>query len=116
MAAGSDNVSQPTRRGNAAGMSLRGSPVVRNARLPGGDEVEVRIGVPDDGYLAPQLLETVVLELTRAGTHLGALTTLLRPEQEGEALALAHEVVRRLESGEVEPTHPGRFERLPWMA
>jgi hypothetical protein len=97
-------------------MSLRGSPVVRSATLPGGGEVEIRVGLPDDGYVPAHLLDTVVLELEQAGEHLGALTTLLRPDQEHEAHELAHEVARRLESGEVEPTHPGELERLPWLA
>ena len=97
-------------------MSLRGDPVIHLARLPDGGEVEVRVGVPENSYVPRKLLDTVTLELTRAGRHLGALTTLLRPDQEHEAHELAHEVVRRLEAGDVEPTHPGEFERLPWVA
>jgi hypothetical protein len=97
-------------------VSLRRNPVERTASLPDGSECEVRCGVAEDGYIPRRLIDTVVLELRRAGEHLGALTTLLRPDQDREARELVGEVVRRLESGEVEPTHPGELERLPWVA
>src|SRR5438067_949492 len=103
----------------------RPRPLVRSWTYPGtastnlftwSTRVGMRVGVPEDSYVPRKLLDTVTLELTRAGRHLGALTTLLRPDQEHEAHELAHEVVRQLEAGEVEPTHPGEFERLPWVA
>jgi hypothetical protein len=85
-------------------VSLRGRPVEQIATLPDGRLVRVRIGVPQDSYIASRELETVDVELSDGDRHLAAVNTVLAPEQESEALQLAREIVRGLESGELEPT------------
>ena len=85
-------------------MSLNGNPVELTAKLPDGREVLVRIGVPDDPYIAKRELHTVDVELTSGGEHLAAVNSVLLPEQESEALALARHIRDGLESGELEPT------------
>jgi hypothetical protein len=66
--------------------------------------VRVRIGVPEDSYIPSRELETVDVELFDGEQHLAAVNTVLAPEQESEALALARELVAGLESGDLEPT------------
>jgi hypothetical protein len=85
-------------------MSLRGEPIVVPATLPDGRSVTVRVGVPDDPYIAKRELHTVTLELESNGEHLAAVNTILEPAQTSEARALAREVVAGLESGSLEPT------------
>ena len=85
-------------------MSLRGRPVERTATLPDGRAVRVRIGMAEDSYIPSRELETVDVELFDGERHLAAVNTVLAPEQESEALALARELVACLESGELEPT------------
>jgi hypothetical protein len=85
-------------------VSLRGEPIEREATLPDGRVVRVRIGVPDDSYIAKRDLDTVTLELIGDGEHLAALSTVLDADQESEARALAQEVVIGLESGTLAPT------------
>ena len=85
-------------------MSLNGRPVEQTATLPDGREVHIRVGVPDDPYIAKRELRTVDVELYDGEQHLAAVNTVLLPEQESEALALAREIVAGLESGELEPT------------
>ena len=85
-------------------MSLRSRPVEQTATLPNGGEVLVRVGVPDDSYIAKRELDTVAVELIQNGEHLAAVNTILAVEQESEALALAREIVSGLESGDLEPT------------
>ena len=85
-------------------MSLNGNPGELTAKLPDGREVLIRIGVPDDPYIAKRELHTVDVELTSGGEHLAAVNSVLLPEQESEALALARHIRDGLESGELEPT------------
>ena len=85
-------------------MSLNGNPVELTAKLADGREVLIRIGVPDDPYIAKRELHTVDVELTSGGEHLAAVNSVLLPEQESEALALARHIRDGLESGELEPT------------
>jgi hypothetical protein len=86
-------------------MSLRGRPIVQSARLPDGRRVEVRIGVPDDSYIAKRELDTVTVELSLdEGEHLAAVNTVLYADQDGAARALARALVAGLESGRIEPT------------
>jgi len=85
-------------------VSLNGNPVELTAKLPDGREVLIRIGVPDDPYIAKRELHTVDVELTSGGEHLAAVNSVLLPEQESEALALARHIRDGLESGELEPT------------
>jgi hypothetical protein len=85
-------------------MSLRGEPVERTARLPDGRDVRVRVGVPDDGYIPKKELDTVDVELFEGERSLAYVNTVLDPEQRSEALELVREIVRGLESGELQPT------------
>src|SRR5947209_6326211 len=85
-------------------MSLRGEPIERIASLPDGREVRVRVGVPDDSYVAKRDLETVDVELFEGESSLAFVNTVLDPDQTSEALELVHEIVRGLESGDLEPT------------
>ena len=71
--------------------------------MPGG-EILVRVGLAADPYIAKKELETVTVELERDGTHLAAVSTVLGPEHEREAVALAREIKAGLESGDLEPT------------
>jgi hypothetical protein len=63
----------------------------------------VRVGIPQDSYIAGRDLETVDVELSIEGRAIAAVNTVLRPEQESEARQLAREIVAGLESGELEP-------------
>jgi len=85
-------------------VSLRGTPVVETAALPDGREAEIRIGVPDDGYVPARELDTVALEVRVDGEVVAALNTLLEPEQDSEARRLAREIADGLSSGRLEPT------------
>jgi hypothetical protein len=85
-------------------VSLRGRPIVQTASLPDGREVRVRVGIPEDSYIPRRELETVDVELFNGDQALAAVNTVLGPEQESEALALAREIVAGLESGSLEPT------------
>jgi hypothetical protein len=85
-------------------VSLRGEPVEATAALPDGRAVRVRVGVPEDSYIAQRELETVDVELFDGEQHLAAVNTVLDPDQTSEARALAREIVAGLEAGELEPT------------
>jgi hypothetical protein len=85
-------------------VSLKGRPIEKTASLPDGREIHIRIGVPDDSYIRKKDLRTVDVELFTADEHLAAVNSVLLPEQESEALALARQIVAGLESGELEPT------------
>ena len=86
-------------------MSLRGEPIETTAKLPDGREVRVRVGVPEDSYIAKRELDTVDIELLLVGgNHLAAVNTVLEADQVSEARELAREIVAGLESGELEPT------------
>jgi hypothetical protein len=85
-------------------VSLNGNPVELTASLPDGRDVLIRVGLPDDSYVSKRELRTVDVELMSGGEHLAAVTSVLLPEQESEALALARKIKAGLESGELEPT------------
>jgi hypothetical protein len=85
-------------------VSLNGNPVELTASLPDGRDVLIRVGLPDDSYVSKRELRTVDVELTSGGEHLAAVTSVLLPEQESEALALARKIKAGLETGELEPT------------
>jgi hypothetical protein len=72
--------------------------------LPGGGEVHIRVGIPEDSYIPRRELDTVDIELFLDGRHVAAVNTVLNADQESEALQLAREVVAGLESGDLEPT------------
>jgi hypothetical protein len=85
-------------------MSLRGRTVEQSATLPDGRTVVVHVGVPEDPYIRRTELETVDVELHSAGHVLAAINTVLDPDQEEEAVDLAREIARGLESGDLAPT------------
>ena len=85
-------------------MSLRSHRVEQTATLPNGREIVVRVGVPDDSYVPKRELSTVDVELFESDRAIAYVTTVLDPDQESEALQLAREIVKGLESGELEPT------------
>ncbi len=85
-------------------MSLRGEPVLERARLADGREVEIRVGVPDDGYIPKRELDTVSVELRERGHVLAAINSILSAEDTSQARRLAREIKAGLESGELEPT------------
>jgi hypothetical protein len=85
-------------------MSLRGEPIQTAATLPDGRVVLVRVGVPEDSYIASRELDTVDVELFDGEQHLAAVNTVLSADQDSEARALAREIVAGLESGDLEPT------------
>jgi hypothetical protein len=85
-------------------VSLRGRTVEQTATLPDGREVVVHVGVPEDPYIKRADLETVDVELHSGGTVLAAVNTVLDPDQEDEAVELAREIAKGLESGTLQPT------------
>jgi hypothetical protein len=85
-------------------VTLRSGPLEHEATLPDGRVVQVRIGLPDDGYIKPSEMRTVTIELQSDGEHLAAVDTILEPEQDSEARALLRRIVAGLESGELAPT------------
>ena len=85
-------------------MTLRSNPVERDATLPDGTIVRVRVGVPADSYISQKELDTVTVELYGNGEHLAAVSTVLDADEESEARALAVEIVSGLESGKLAPT------------
>jgi hypothetical protein len=78
--------------------------VEQQATLPDGRLIRVRVGVPEDSYIAARELDTVTVELMGDGEHLAAVNTVLDADQDSEALALAREIVAGLENGTLEPT------------
>jgi hypothetical protein len=85
-------------------VSLRRRPVEKIAKLPDGREVNVRVGIPEDSYIARRELDTVDIELFADGRALAAVNTVLGAGDERAALRLAGAIVKGLESGELEPT------------
>ena len=85
-------------------MSLRGNRIELSTTLPDGRQALVRVGVPDDPYIPRRELGTVDVEILLDGRVAAAVNTILEPEQEHEARALAREIVAGLESGELQPT------------
>jgi hypothetical protein len=85
-------------------MSLRGQPLETEVSTPDGSTVRVRIGVPDDSYIAKRELDTVTVELYAHGEHVAAISTVLDADQTDEAHQLLREIVTGLESGALAPT------------
>jgi hypothetical protein len=85
-------------------VTLRAHPIEQPAALPDGRRLIVRVGIPDDPYIPKRENETVALELVQDGEVEATVNTVLRPEQDSEARALARDVATRLESGDLEPT------------
>ncbi len=83
-------------------VSLRSTPVVEHAALPGGGSVEVWVGVPDDPYIDDRSqLTTVDVQLREGSSVIASLSTVLDPDDDGPAHELAREVRSALESGEI---------------
>lgn len=83
-------------------MTLRTSPVIEHAALPGGGTVTVWVGVPDDPYFDDKSqLTTVDLQLIEGRSVIASISTALEPEQETQARKLAHDVKAALEAGEI---------------
>jgi hypothetical protein len=83
-------------------MSLRTTPAVEHAALPGGGTVTVWVGVPDDPYFDDKSqLTTVDVQLHEGGGIVATVSTVLDPDQEHEAHELAREVKAAIESGEI---------------
>lgn len=85
-------------------MSLRGRPVEREATLPDGRRIVVRIAVAADSYLPRRELHTVTLELLAEDRVEATVNTVLAPSQVKEARTLADQVATGLQSGEMQPT------------
>jgi hypothetical protein len=85
-------------------VSLRSVPIERQATLPDGRQLRVRVGLATDGYLARRELHTVTLELLTDDRVQATVNTVLDAAQVGEARKLVDEVATRLESGDLEPT------------
>jgi ribosomal protein S1 len=85
-------------------MSLRAQPVEQPLTLPDGRAALVRVGLFEDDYVPRREIDTVTLDLVIDDEVEATVETLLRPEQDGEAVALAREVAEALGSGELEPT------------
>ncbi len=76
----------------------------QDATLPGGRVVTVRVGVPEDPYVAKRDAGTVAAEIVADETVLASVNTVLDADQESEARQLAREIAAGLESGELAPT------------
>jgi hypothetical protein len=80
-------------------VSLRSDPVSEHAKLPHGrGYVEVWVGVPDDSYVPKSEISTVDLQLREGETILASVTTVLEPDQDGDARRLARDVRAAIEA------------------
>jgi hypothetical protein len=83
-------------------MGLFESPAVEHASLPRGGSVTVWVGVPDDPYYDDKSqLTTVDVQLHEGNAVIASVSTVLDPDQVGEAHALAKEVKAAIEAGEI---------------
>jgi hypothetical protein len=85
-------------------VSLRSTPIEHALSLPDGRQAELRVGMANDSYIPRREEQTVILEVRIDGHVAATVNTLLEPEQEDEATALAREVLDGLQSGRIEPT------------
>jgi hypothetical protein len=93
-------------------VSLRSSPAIEHAALPGGGTVTIWVGVPDDPYFDDKsLLTTVDLQLREGNGVVASVSTVLDPDQESEAHALARDVKAAIEAGDV-GLHAGELEQF----
>jgi hypothetical protein len=83
-------------------VTLRTTPVVEHASLPGSGTVTIWVGIPDDPYFDNKNdLTTVDIQLIEGNAVIASLSTVLEPDQEREARALAREVRAAIEAGEI---------------
>jgi hypothetical protein len=93
-------------------VGLYASPVVEHASLPRGGSVTVWVGVPDDPYFDDKTqLTTVDVQLHEGRNVIASVSTVLDPDQQDEARALAREVKAALEAGEI-GLHAEELERF----
>jgi hypothetical protein len=85
-------------------MTLHGHPIAELVALPDGREVEIRVGIVRDSYIADSDLNTVALELWIGGRVQASVNTVLDADQDGEARRLIAAVAEGLRSGTLEPT------------
>ena len=85
-------------------MSLRGHAAEETATLPDGREALVRVGVADDSYVPKRERSDVTAEIVIGDEVVAVVETILDPEQDGEAVALARRIASGLASGALEPT------------
>jgi hypothetical protein len=85
-------------------VSLRGSPVYKEATLPDGRQIVVRVAVAADTYISRRDLHTVILELLADDRVEATVNTVLTPTQVAEARKLVVEVATALQSGDLQPT------------
>jgi hypothetical protein len=85
-------------------VSLKSRPIERDATLPDGRSLVVRIAVAADPYIPRRERTTVTLELLADERVQATVNTVLTPSQENEARKLADDVVSKLQSGELQPT------------
>lgn len=88
-------------------MTLHEHPAVRQARLPDGRSIDVRVVVPDDPYVPRPELDTVVVELVSGDGVLGVVSTPLSADDVERAQLLAERIRVALEGGSLEPTAEG---------
>jgi hypothetical protein len=83
-------------------MGLFDSPAVEHASLPDGGTVTVWVGVPDDPYYDDKSqLTTVDVQLREGNAVIASISTVLDPDQDSQAHALAREVKAAIEAGDV---------------
>jgi hypothetical protein len=85
-----------------AAVSLRTSPVIEHAALPGGGSVMVWVGIPDDPYIDDKsALTTVDIQLHEGNAIVASISTVLDATHEDGARALARDVKAALEAGTI---------------
>ena len=83
-------------------VSLRTSPVIEHAALPGGGSVTVWVGIPDDPYIEDKsALTTVDIQLHEGNAVVASISTVLDATHEDGARALARDVKAALEAGTI---------------
>jgi hypothetical protein len=85
-------------------VSLRGSPVHKEATLPDGRQIVVRVAVAADTYISRRELQTVTLELLVDDRVEATVNTVLTPTQVAAARKLVAVVATALQSGDLQPT------------
>src|SRR5437763_15156506 len=83
-------------------MTLRSTPIVEHASLPGGGNVVIWVGVPDDPCIDDKSqLNTVDIQLHEGNAVIASVSAVLDADPDGEARALAHAVRAAIETGSI---------------
>ena len=85
-------------------MSLHGSPIIEEAHLPDGRQVQIRVGIAQDSYIDERDMDTVVLEVRIGRGVVAVMDTILGSAQVSEARHLANRVREGLTCGTLEPS------------